>query len=317
MSSFLRIIWFGIQGFRRNIWLSLVAVFTMTLMLFSLTLFGVANFAALQAYKDFNKKVDYVVFVKDGASETDVQLMVAESKTRSETLEVKYLNKEDVRKNFDEMFKGDESLQGIITSESNPLPREMDVKFKDVTKIGDFDQFIKQDKYAEVVERTSYRDNESAIQNYLKIVKMIRIVGLSLTVFLGFVFVIVIMNTIRLTIHSRRDEIDIMRLVGATWQYIRGPFLVEGVIYGVLGAIFSSLFIWGIFYKLLDVMTRDLSLSTGFNSVSVFSFIARSTFNEQNNFVSLFNQLLWMQIFVGIILGIICSAIGVRKYLKE
>lgn len=316
MNSFFRVIWFGIQGFRRNVWLSLVAVFTMTLMLISITIFALVNVAARQAYTDFNNNIDYIIFLKDDATAADVEALQLEIKGRSEVEQSTFFSKDAVRQNFDEIFSGEQSLQGVITADNNPLPQEIDVTFKDVNKIKDFNTYLTQSRFQPIIEKTSYVDNEKAVTNYLNFVKFIRYFGISLTVFLVLVAIVVVFNTIRLAIFSRREEIDIMRLVGATWQYIRGPFLVEGFLYGILGALLGSLAMYGLLYKLLALVSEDLNI-LNINSITVVAYLTKATLEDGAGFGTVFNEIIVLQVVLGVILGMMCSAFAVRRYLKD
>jgi cell division transport system permease protein len=316
MNSFWRVIWFGVQGFRRNIWLSLVAVFTMSLMLTAITVFLLANLAARQAYKDFNNKIDYIIFLKDTASDADIEVLQQQVKLRPEVNTFHYSDKAEVMKNFETIFKNDESLRGVITPENNPLPREISITFSEVSKIKAFNEFVLDPRFSQVIEKTSYRDNEKLIENYLSFTRYVQLFGMTLTIFFVMVAVIVILNTIRLAIYARREEIEIMRLVGATWQYIRGPFLIEGVLYGLLGALFSAVAIWTLLYQLLQLAGSEGSL-VGVSSFNMVSYYARSLLGSKEALDTLFNQLVLFQILLGVGLGVVCSAYGVRRYLKE
>jgi cell division transport system permease protein len=105
-------------------------------------------------------------------------------------------------------------------------------------------------------------------------------------------------------------------LVGATWQYIRGPFLIEGALFGVLGALLSSTIIWVLLYQLLNMAQNDFS---GLNiaSLGALPSFAHMIVSSKEGLSSIFSQLFFLQLGAGVLLGVFCSAYGVRKYLKE
>jgi cell division transport system permease protein len=312
--SIFRIIGYGVQGFRRNIWLSVIAIITMTLTIVTVTAFALANFAAVHQYQDFNKKLDYVIFLQDSASDADVTNFTQQIANRPEVAQYVYVSKDDALKKFiaDSSLAGD--TKDIITPDDNPLPREIDVRFKDPNQFQSFNSFVNQDRFKQLVEWTSYTDNKKLIDSYLRLTVFIRVFGLTFTAFFLLIAVIVILNTIRLTIFSRREEIEVMRLVGATHSFIRGPFIVEGIFFGIIGALVGSLLTWGVLYQLQSL----LSIGLGSGSSVAQAFQATLTYiTDQQKFSDLFKQLLALQLIIGIGLGSICSAIAIRRYLKE
>lgn len=316
MISIWRILIYGIQGFRRNIWLSVIAIITMTLTLTTITVFLLGDLVATRQYQEFNKKIDYIIFLRDSAPDADVDALVQQVAARSEVSSSIFQSKEDIRKKFEARFQSVEALKGIVTSENNPLPREIDVKFKDPRQIDTFDSFIRDPRYEEIIESTSYQNNKSAIDNYVRSTNVLKVFGLFFTGFFVLISLIVILNTIRLAIFSRRDEIEIMRLVGATRSYIRGPFLVEGILFGVLGALLSAVLFWGLLRQLQIVLQDSIRFGTSNFINDLFSSSLGSITNA-SGFNTVFSQLVGIQLVVGVALGIFCSFVAARRYLRE
>jgi len=312
--SVFRIVNYGVQGFRRNIWLSVIAIITMTLTIVTVTAFALANYAAVQQYTSFNKKLNYVIFLQDSASDGDVSAFKQQIADRPEVAQYVYLSKDDALKKFNEdsLLSGD--TKDLITADNNPLPREIDVRFHDPNQFETFNTFVNQDRYKQIVEWTSYTNNKKLIDSYLRLTVFIRVFGLTFTAFFLLIAVIVILNTIRLTIFSRREEIEVMRLVGATHSFIRGPFIIEGIFFGVIGALVAALLTWGVLYQLQSL------LSIGLGSGSAVAETFRSALGyltDQQRFTALFKQMVVLQLIIGVGLGSICSAIAIRRYLKE
>ena len=312
MSRATRIVNYGIQGFRRNIWLSLIAIVTMTLTIVTVTVFAVANLAATQKYKDINSKLDYNIFLKDGASDGDVKSFRDAITARHEVLKQSYISKDDALAIADANPFFSKDARAAITADHNPLPREIDVQFNDPSKISDFNTFVNSDKYSLIVESTGYQTNQAAIDNYLKLVNFLRVFGIGFTIFFLLIAVVVILNTIRLTIFSRRDEIEVMRLVGATSSFIRGPFLIEGMLFGLIGALVAALLCWFSLYEVQHLLSFGVATSTIQTLVSGLGYLT-----DQAEFNRLFAQLFALQVLIGVGLGTICSAIAIRRYLRE
>jgi cell division transport system permease protein len=315
--SIWRIFQYGVQGFRRNIWLSVIAVITMTLTLTTITIFALGDVIAVREYAEMNKKIDYIVFVKDSAAEADVQNFYLQIQGRGEVATTTLKTKDDARKIFEEQNKGVTELAGLITDDNNPLPREVQVTFHDPTQqIESFNTFVVDKKFEQVVERTSYHRNRGAIDNYARTVNVARLLGLFFTGFFIIVAVLVILNTIRLAIFARREEIEIMRLVGGTRGYIRGPFLVEGAFFGLLGALCSSVLFWVILRQLEQQLSDSQRLGTT-NAITDMLNLAFGQITLPGQFNSLFSQLFLAQLLIGLVLGTLCSYVAARRYLRE
>ena len=318
MRSLGRILLYGIQGFRRNIWLSVIAIITMVLTLTTITVFAIGDVVVTKEYQQINGKIDYIVFLQDSASDADVSNLITQIDDRPEVTASKLLGKDQVRQAFEENTQSLESLKGIVTADNNPLPREIDIKFHDPQQIDTFDRFVNQPRFSQVIENTSYQynKNKGAIDNYLRTANFLKIFGLFFTGFFVFISILVILNTIRLTIFSRREEIEIMRLVGATYSYIRGPFLVEGMLFGLLGALFSGMLFWGLLHQLQEVLLDSVRYGTT-NVINDLFSTSLGTIVSNSGFNTLFLQMLALQILIGVLLGTLCSALAARRYLRE
>src|SRR5207237_453876 len=144
----------------------------------------------------------------------------------------------------------------------------------------------------------------------------LRLFGFSFTIFFVIIAILVIFNTIRLAIFARREEIEVMRLVGATRGFIRGPFLLEGVLFGLIGGLLSGVVIWAILQQLRQLLEASFSSSSS-NFIADLFGGTLGGITSVSGFNSLLAQVLVCQIGVGIVLGVICSSTAVRRYLKE
>jgi cell division transport system permease protein len=316
IQAFFRILAYGIQGFRRNIWLSLIAIVTMTMTLLTLTAFALGDMIITRQYDQFSQQnVDYIIFIRDTASDIDLAQFRNQIEQRNEVVRTEFLNKDQARQRFEELFGDNPELKGVITDENNPLPREITVKFSSPEAISGFHQFVEDDRFTEIVENTSYSRNRSAIDNFLRVTNFVKILGISFTGFFIFVAILVMLNTIRLTIHSRRTEVEIMRFVGATQGYIRGPFIVEGVIFGLISAVIAALLAWLLLTQLATLISQTLVAGRENDFTNLFAGTLLS--NGESAVAPLLARLFILQLFAGLALGIGCSIIAIRRYLKE
>jgi cell division transport system permease protein len=316
IATFGRILGYGVQGFRRNIWLSLIAIITMTMTLLTMTSFALGDIVASKKYKEFSEQnIDYAIFLRDEASDADISLLRDQINSRPGVITVSFASKDDARTQFEQFFNDDPELRGVITEDNNPLPRELTVKFNDPNLIDSFNTFVRQDRFKDIVDKTGYQKNKVVIDNYVRTTNFLKIFGLSFTVFFFLIAILVILNTIRLTIYSRRSEIEVMRLVGATQGYIRGPFLVEGVLFGVISALAAALISWGVLKQIETLINQSNAAGTSNAITELFG----STLKVGNVSAvsSILAYLFMLQLAAGIALGIICSVLAIRRYLKE
>lgn len=316
MQAFLRIVGYGIQGFRRNILLSVIAIVTMTITLVILTGFALGDSIATKKYQEFTREnIDYAIFIRDSASDVDISQLRTQIEGRSEVSSISYLDKDAAQAQFEKLFGDDPDLKGVISTDNNPLPRELTIKFTDPKFIDGFNAFIRQDRFTEVVEKTSYQRNQAVIDNYLNTTKFLKVIGLAMTLFFTIVAVLVILNTIRLTIYSRRTEIEVMRFVGATQGFIRGPFLVEGVLFALISAVVAALLAWFVLNQLESLIEQ--SFKAGNANVLTDLFADTLRVGGSSSVAAVLAHLFLLQLFAGLALGIGCSIVAIRRYLKE
>lgn len=314
MNTFWRILLYGTKNFRRNIWLSVIAIITMTMTLLTISVFALGSTIAQQEYQDLNAKIDYLIFLKDSAGDADINNMLEQIEARPEVSSTEFISKEEALKHFEENTKDMPDLKGIVTDQNNPLYREIVVKFHDPKSITEFNKFAIDERFSSIIVTVSYRQNAADIDNYLETTKFLGIIGIAFAAFFIVIAVMVVLNTIKLTIYSKRDEIEVMRLVGASPGFIQGPFWVEGILYGVLSALASALIMWGIMDQLQRLVNQSLADGRSNFFTDTFGTLLS---NDQSQLLYLVNYLFMIQIIVGVLLGVFCSILAVRRYLKE
>ena len=183
-------------------------------------------------------------------------------------------------------------LQGY-TLETNPFPASFVAKIEDTSQIEDIISAVKDMDGVESVE--NQQDLVSSISAFIK---GIRYIGTFLFVILVAVSIFLIMNTTKLTVYSRRREVGIMKFVGATDWFIRWPFIIEGMVIGFFGALFSILAIFGLYKYLITIVTSKMLIA---QIVSI-SYV--------------YTTMLWQFLLGGIVVGGIASYGALRKFLK-
>jgi len=289
----------GFINFWRNGWVSLATVLVMFLTLFMLGSLFFLNVILTSVLGQFESKLDVSVDFKLDAPEEDVLALKASLESFGEVERVEYISRDEALALFKERYKDNALItQSLEEIGVNPLPASFNIKAKDPEQYGNISSFLKNDASFRIIDEI--RENKPVIESLTKILNASRLFGLGITIVLASIAILVAFNTIRLAIYTSRDEISIMRLVGATNAYIRGPFLVEGIIHGVLATIAAMAVFW------------PLSIWLGPKAERFFG--GPNLFNYYfSNFIFIFLLLL----LSGVLLGVISSIIATRRYLKE
>lgn len=302
-----RVIRTGLYNLIRNAWLALAAiavmVVTLTIVLFSV----VANATFNHTIAQITDKINISVYLKDSVTEKQRNDLIAQLRKLPNVRDVTYVSKADALEQFRSDKANSVSLQQAINETGNPLPSSIRIDPVDPAQIQDIKNFLDQPAnkaFQDPQAETSYSgERKEAVDNITHATNVLRRIGaISVAVF-AVISMLIIFNTIQMAIFNRRDELTIMRLLGATTWYIRGPFVVESIIYGILAAVVSVLAVKGVFVTAASALQAS---SLGLLDISY-----ASTYFESN-----FWKLLGLQITVGILIGAISSVIATRRYLK-
>ena len=292
----------GFRGILRNGLMSLASIGTITacLMILGLTYCVVVNVQSFASGLDGN--LGMVAFLKAGVTEEEVQNLMYKLDTRDDVKDYKYVSADDAWKDFkQEMLGGDElteELMGELDSD-NPLANSANIEIfpvqsQDQQSIVDFLE------NEPVVRKINYSANASKALASLG--SLVTYVGMALMAFLIFVALLLIANTIKLSLYIRRHEINIMKYIGATDGFVRLPFIVEGIFIGCLGAILPTVIIYLGYDGLIN------ALNTRFTAVtSLVEFMSVS---------EVMQGLLPIFVVLSVVVGALGSIISIRKHLK-
>lgn len=294
MNKFLYSLKQSFKQIKRNKGMTFTSVFAITAMLIILGLFFMViiniNTAAEMVKNDYN---NIEVFFKDNVSEKQIEKIKKDVKGWKEVDTVTYRTKSEALKILKVRW-GDNAylLDGLS---SNPLPNSLVITVDNLEKSDQVAEVAAKIKGAEDVKY--YKDT---VQKLLKATKGFQIAAVVIMVFLIIVSIVVVSNTIKLTVLNRSDEIVIMKYVGATNWFIRGPFLLEGIIIGIISALISSGIVTLIYQSVVKVLGEDLLavLSTPMVPVGFLSF-----------------NLVWIFLALGISIGAWGSIISMRRFL--
>lgn len=295
-----RIIKYGFINFWRNGWVSLATVLVMLVTLFiigSLVFLNVLLTSTIERLKD---QVDISVYFKTDVTEDQILTLKNTMMKLNEVKDIEYVSKEETLARFKERHK-DNSLinQSLLELNENPLGASFNIQAKDTEQYESINKFLESGNFNNIIDKINYKQNKSVITRLTEILKTTQKIGFSVTVFMTLIAMLVSFNTIRLAIYTGKEEINIMRLVGASNNYIRGPFIIEGALYGIFSAVITIV----IFYPLAFWL-----------SPKAISFFGPP--NLLSYYLSNFFEIFALLLAIGVILGSISSFIAVRRYLK-
>lgn len=300
-STLPRIIRSGVFSFYRNGWLSVAATGIVTFSLVLVSTFVLLLLLGQSVIQNIQQKIDVEVFFKDDAKVTDIMTIKDQLAQNPNAQSVRYISKQEALQIYKGQNQRNQKLLSQLSEEDNPLPASLQVKAKNPENLDAFGSVLDSDFAKPLVESRSDKENRDIIQRLQRIVSFIRNLGIFVSLVVLTFATLVVFNTIRITIFSRREEIEIMRLVGASNWYIRGPFIVEGVFYGIIATAVAMLVVY------LVVLAFGPALSSYLKDINE---------DVPAYFRANFALLLTVQLVTGIGVGVISSLIAIRRHLK-
>jgi cell division transport system permease protein len=281
------------QAFRNRA-MSIASMFSITAMLLILGLFFILVVNVSMVSETAKKQFDTIqVYLQDETTYEQASVMIADLNRMEGVSEATYQSAEEAMDKWKVKW-GDNAylLDGL---DENPLPNSIIIK---VTDLQEADAIVARVKTFDGIEDVKYY--KDTVDQLMKITRFIQVGAMVVIVFLVIVSVIVVSNTVKLTVLAREREISIMKYVGATNWFIRGPFLIEGIFIGILSALISVGIISYIYYKITELIGPEI-------------FIMLSTTMVPGEF--LITHLVWIFLALGISIGASGSIISMRRFL--
>lgn len=284
----------------RNRMVSVATVGVLILTLFSVSGLLIFNVVTNIVTQELQDKVDISAYFYSDASEDEILGVRQELVRFQEVKSVEYVSREEALAAFKETHKDNEVIQRSLEElGENPLEASLNIKVSQASQYAGIVGFLESGPFGSLIDKVNYRQKEDIIMKLDSITKSMKKSGVVLSLVLAFIAVLVTFNTIRLTMYAAKEEIGIMRLVGASNWFIRGPFIIEGMLYGVLASVIAI----AILYPVILVISPKLTyFMPGTDILAYF----------KSNLFSIF----LIQIGVGMFLGTVSSLVAIRKYLK-
>ena len=301
-----RVARYGLIGFIRNGFVSLAAILIMSITLFVLATLLVSGAALTSVLAQLTNNVDVTVYFTTGATTDEMTQLQKSVQALPEVASVTFESREQALAAFQARHANDQlTMQALQELGDNPLGASLEIRAKQTSQYETIAQYLDSQQASgsdvgNAIDTINFSQNKTAIDRLTGIINTSRTLGFAIAVVLGLASLLIAFNTIRLAIYTARDEIEVMNLVGASHWYVRGPFMVAGVLYGVISGL------------IVLVLLYPITLWLGPGSEQFLG-----TFNVFSYFVMAFPMLFLVIMGSGIALGGLSSYLAVHRYLHS
>jgi cell division transport system permease protein len=301
-----RILKNGLRNFVRNISLAVAAIAVMAITLTTILLLIITNATLNNTIGQINSKIDISVYLKDSVTTAETDTLLSQLRSINEVKSVKYISKDQALAIYESQNTGNKTIQSATTALGiNPIPATIDITPVSPSELSGIKHFLNEPSIVALQAADSSYSGalQTAINKIAKTTRLLKEAGVISIIIFGTTSVLIIFNTIRMTIFNRRDEIQTMRLLGAATWFIKGPYVVENIIYGLISATISLGFV-------------EIMFTTVSNNLQASSFGLLNISYSQYYFEHYFVSLLLIIGGLGIIIGAGSALVATRRYLK-
>jgi len=300
-----RVIVSGYRNFTRSGFTSMASILIMTITLFVITSLIFIQAALNSSLDDIKEKVDVTVYFVPNTGDSSIQNIEDALRKLPEVRDISYTSQEEALTEFKEKHSGDYlTLQALDELDENPLGASLNIKAKDPSQYESIVKYFENDgalseQDVTTIDKIDYHQNKIVIERLTSIINGARKLGFAVSLILVLISLVITFSTIRLIIYMSREEINVMKLVGAGEGYIRGPFIVSGALVGIVASIATIL----IFIPVSIWLGNQMTDFVGINLYTYY----------KSNFLQLFIIMLGS----GISIGVISSIFAIHRYLRK
>ena len=303
--TFVRMCRYGVNNFSRNAWLTVAATAVMTITLMVILASVIAPSVLTNTIDDFKDKVSMSIYLKNSTVQEDVNKVIAETEKLDSVISTSIKTPEQAREEFIQAKKDDLSTLDAVKEASNEFFWTISIKVADINDTSELVALVENNKivkeHIDPGHAPSFAgERRASIEGIARTATFLQQIGIIASSVFVVISTLIIFNTIRMAIFNRREEIQMMKLIGAERSFIRGPFIVEAVVYGVFAAIIAT----GVGYALLYLAAPSLDK---------FGVVVGPTLSTGTYYIGF---VLLAMIVVGALIGIISSMLATRRYLK-
>jgi len=303
--TFVRMCRYGINNFSRNAWLTVAATLVMTITLLIVFTTFVAQRSLADTAQAINKDIDRSIYLRPDVSEERAQPVLVSLRRLSNVESVRFISTEEAKEQFAKANKDDEAKLNALKEATNSLPATIRITLHDNNDTSQLIDFVNTNSALKPLisatqTPTFMSQRRNGTTRIAEWTQMSQKAGVAASVLFIAISFLIIFNTIRMAIFNRRDEIEMMKLIGADRGFIRGPFLVEAVVYGVIAAVIATT---------LGIITLFLSG----NSLKKWGVALQPTIDMAASYWWL---IALVMMALGACIGVISSLVATRRYLK-
>lgn len=303
--TFVRMCRYGVNNFSRNAWLTIAATAVMTITLLIIFVTLTARQVLVDTVDQIKDRVSMSIYVDTTTTDAQASAIKAELEKLSSVKSVEYISPSEARKAVAEKNKADIGTLEAINQAKNKLPGTFSISVKDINDTSQLKQFVKENKtylaHANPDRAPSFSgERQAVIQNIARWVRFAEQAGLGASIVFIVISSLIVFNTIRMAIYNRKEEIQMMKLIGADRSFIRGPFVVEAIVYGFVAALLATVLgVTALYLSKTPLQSYGVAIESTIELVTVYA-----------GFV------LVGMIVAGALIGVISSLLATRKYLK-
>lgn len=305
MLTTLRMVRYGVNNFSRNAWLTIAATAVMTITLTVVFVTLIAHNVLVDTVTEVRDKVDMSIYVKTDTGSKDVETIQSHLRKLSTVKSVHYVSPEKARTDFAQQQSGDAGTLSALNEATNMFPGTFRIQVVDINDTAQLEKFVASDATLKAHidpnrEPSFAGDRRSAIEGIGRVINFTEKAGLAASILFIAISSLIVFNTIRMAIFNRKDEIQMMKLIGADRSFIRGPFIVEAVVYGIIAGLVAT----GIGISALYA-TSDSLISYGV------------VMSQTTALVTTYVPFVVLgMVLLGAIIGVISSLLATQRYLK-
>lgn len=302
--TFVRMCRYGVNNFTRNAWLTVAATAVMTITLLIVLLTVVAQNVLADTATEVGKNIDRSIYLKTGTTEQEAKPILDDLRKLSNVESVAFVSSEQGRSKVAQENKTDMGVLNALNEATNKIPATVRISLKDVNDTTQLVEFVKTNKplkeYIDVRQPSFMGDRRAATDTIADWTTAAQRIGIGASIVFTAISMLIIFNTIRMAIFNRKDEIEMMKLIGADKSFIRGPFVVEAVVYGFIAAVVATGAGLAILYS-VRAGVGEWGLKIG---------------PTLDMFTTYIGFVLLGMVVLGAIVGMISSLLATRRYLK-
>lgn len=303
--AFVRMVRYGVNNFSRNIWLTVAATAVMSITLLVIFLTVAAQNIITDTVKLVSQDVDMSIYLKKETTADDIAPALRDLDQLSNVESTSFISSEESRAADAEAKKDDPKYLAAISEADSQYPAIIRIKLDDINDTSQLSEFVETNENVQPYlhddrEPSFAGDKRDAIQTIANWTVIAQQIGITISIVFVVISSLIVFNTIRMAIFSRKDEIEMMKLIGANQGFIRGPFVVEAIVYGFIAAVLAT----GAGILLLDVAGGYLS-GAGFDITSTTDLA-----------MTYIGFIVLAMIIIGAVIGTVSALLAMRKYLK-